>query len=91
MVITQVVGAGLRLLAGYLKKELPIIMKSQNTPEGRRKLIERLKKDAIEYAGVKGGTFLINEVKNNMKITYENGRVCVKYRKFKKCMKHKTE
>lgn len=91
MVITQVVGAGLRLLGGFLKRELPIIMKSKNTPEGRAALIKTLKRDAIEYAGVKGGTFLINEVKNNMKITYENGKVCVKYRKFKKCMKHKNE
>lgn len=91
MVITQVIGTGLRLLAGYLKKELPVIMRSQNTPKGREALIKRLRKDAIEYAGVKGGAFLINEVKNNMKITYENGRICIKYRKFKKCMKQKEK
>jgi len=85
--ITQVVGVGLRLLGGFLKRELPVIMRSTNSPEGKKALMKRLQKDALEYAGVKGGTFLINEVQKNMKITYKNGRVCVKYRKFKKCMK----
>jgi len=91
MVITQVVRVGLGMLGGFLKKELPIIMRSTNTPEGRKTLIKRLQKDALEYAGVKGGAFLINEVKKNMKITYKNGQICVKYRKFKKCMKQKEK
>jgi len=91
MVISQVVGVGLRLLGGFLKRELPIIMKSTNSPEGRKALIKRLQKDALEYAGVKGGTFLIDEMRKNMKITYKDGRICVKYRKFKKCMKDKSK
>ena len=82
-------GIAIRLLGQFFKKALPTILKSKNTPEGRKALIKQLKRDAVEMAGVKGGTAIWEEVAKNSKISYENDKICIKYRKYKKCRKIK--
>jgi hypothetical protein len=77
-----------RLLKTFLSRAVPKVLKSTNTKLGRKQLFAELQKDALEISGVEGGKALINELMKHGKITYgKDGKVCIKYRKFKRCTK----
>jgi len=90
MVIPIVVGGvAIKILSKFMVKFVPRLIKTKNAAEGKELLWSMLRKEAVNIAGYEGAEALYNEMVKETKITYEDGKVCIKYRKFKRCSKGK--
>lgn len=92
MVAPIIIGAGIlagRVLSRFMVKFVPRLVKTKNIGEGKELLLSMLRKEAVEIAGVEGARALYKEMVKESKITYEDGKVCIKYRKFKRCSANK--
>ena len=80
-----------------LQKVVPELKNTRNSKEGMKLLYAAIRKEVLDAKSVGSGVgnevgrMVMEDIKKNAKIEYKFGRVCVKYRKFKKCMKHRTE
>ncbi len=80
-----------------LQRVVPELKNTRNSREGMELLYQAIRKEVLDAKSVGSGTgteigkMIMNDIKKNAKVEYKYGRVCIKYRKFKKCMKHKTE
>ena len=82
-------GIAIRVLSRFMGKFVPRLIKTKSIGEGKELLLSMLRKEAVEIAGVEGARALYKEMVKESKITYEDGKVCIKYRKFKRCSANK--
>lgn len=92
MVLGAVAAVGGKILVRFMGKFVPQLIKTKNMKEGKELLWSMLRKEALEMSGVEGGRAIYEELKKNAKITYgKDGKVCIKYRKYKRCTNSKKE
>ena len=80
-------GRAMGIFTKFMKGFVPKLKKTKSTEEGAKLLWRELKNEIRAGAGLEVGSIIWDEFKKNTQIEYKNGRVCIKYRKFKKCMK----
>ena len=75
-------------LTRIITKVVPRLHKTKTKKEGLEVLIRAIEDDilmASGYESFKARDIIIGEIRRELKVTYEKDRVCVKYRRFKKC------
>jgi hypothetical protein len=80
-------GKAAGIMTKFMSKFIPKLQKTKNPKEGARLLWSELKAEITGGAGLEVSKWVWEDIKKNTQIEYKNGRVCIKYRKFKKCMK----
>lgn len=81
---------GMRIITKFFSRLVPKLKHTKDSKEGLQVLLRQIEDDVMQASGIKTGEYgykVIQEIRNNTKIEYNGDRVCVKYRKFKKCMK----
>jgi len=72
------------------QKAVPRIQKTPTKQKAVQVLREEIERE-ISYLGIPAvddyGSSIINDIIKNSKVEYKHNKVCVTYRKFKKCMK----
>jgi len=82
--------AGIRLITKFFARVMPKLQKTKSPKEGLRVLLKQIEDDVLMTSGLKSGELgykVLEEIKRNTKVEYQNNKVCVTYRNIKKCMK----
>ena len=98
MALGAVLKVGFKLaphVLNVMKQFVPQLKNTRNAREGAELLYKLVRKEVLDAksvgsgAGTEIGKMIMDDIKKNAQIDYKYGRVCIRYRKFKKCIKHK--
>jgi hypothetical protein len=83
---------GMRIVTRFFSRLVPKLKHTKDSKEGLQLLLRQIEDDVWQASGIKTGELsykVIEEIRRNTKVEYNGDRVCITYRKFKKCMKIK--
>jgi hypothetical protein len=79
-----------KAVINIFERAIPKLMRTKSPKEGLKILYKEIESELATTTGGKSlelSDKVWDEIRRNTKVEYKNGRGCVTYRKFKKCMK----